>query len=72
MVPLAASTFAVPCDRAQATPACVADTTAELLEDQLTELVISAVLESLKTPVAFSCCVSPTLIAAVLGETLML
>ena len=46
-LPLAAMIVALPCDFIDARPVELADTTATLLEDQLTKLVMSVVLELL-------------------------
>jgi hypothetical protein len=71
MLALLAVTVALPCDNAHANPLLVVLTTDELLDVQVTELVRSVVLESLKIPVAFNCRVAPMPIAAVLGVTLI-
>lgn len=68
---LLAVTVALPCDNAHANPLLVVLTTEELLDVQVTELVRSVVLESLKIPVAFNCRVAPTSIDALVGVTLI-
>jgi hypothetical protein len=68
-LPLAAMMLAFPCDIVDARPVELGDATAVLLEDQLTIVVTSVVLESLYTAVALNCCVLPTGTVVVPGET---
>jgi hypothetical protein len=68
-LPLVAIIFALPCDIVDARPVELGDATAVLLEDQLTIVVTSVVLESLYTAVALNCCVLPTGTVVVPGET---